>query len=246
MYDLYERLRSLREQRGLTQSEVAEQLFLTRQTISNWENGRTEPDLQSLGRLCALYGVQVCEVIGDGPNCAAKPQKDMPLTDEQRRQIRRRALRSAAIWGAAAVIAAGISAAISVDLFRWELSVFGSVWKMPDPMTTAGRMLIEAAVLLRPMLFWYSATFCVSALLSAGGKPRLALPTRIVCGFVGFAVTGYVLLEFVCAVAGMQPIAVKMLLFVLQHSSIVFPVAAVMLFLSRCSKKEKGSDAAVA
>ena len=48
---LNERLRQLRAVKQMTQAEVAEQLHLTRQTISGYESGRTEPDLKTLNRL---------------------------------------------------------------------------------------------------------------------------------------------------------------------------------------------------
>lgn len=47
----------------LSQEQVAEQLFVTRQTVSGWETGRTQPDLETLGKLTALYGVGLDRII---------------------------------------------------------------------------------------------------------------------------------------------------------------------------------------
>ena len=41
---------------GLSQEELADRILVTRQSVSNWENGRTYPDLQSLLRLSDLFG----------------------------------------------------------------------------------------------------------------------------------------------------------------------------------------------
>ena len=41
MRDIGKNIRDLRQQKHLTQEELAEQLFVTRQTVSNYENGRT-------------------------------------------------------------------------------------------------------------------------------------------------------------------------------------------------------------
>ena len=51
-----ENLRALRQGKALTQEQVAEALGVTRQTVSSYESGRTQPDIQMLLRLCELYG----------------------------------------------------------------------------------------------------------------------------------------------------------------------------------------------
>lgn len=42
------RIRALREEAGLTQSELAALAYVTRQSVGNWERGNTLPDVQSL------------------------------------------------------------------------------------------------------------------------------------------------------------------------------------------------------
>lgn len=42
------RIRALREEAGLTQSELAAAAYVTRQSVGNWERGNTLPDVQSL------------------------------------------------------------------------------------------------------------------------------------------------------------------------------------------------------
>ncbi|WP_301876357.1 helix-turn-helix domain-containing protein [Limosilactobacillus oris] len=43
----------------MTQADVANQLFVTRQTISNWEQGKSYPDLNMLVRLSEVYQVSL-------------------------------------------------------------------------------------------------------------------------------------------------------------------------------------------
>ena len=43
-------LHHLREERGLSQDELAEKLFVTRQAVSRWENGETTPNPETLKR----------------------------------------------------------------------------------------------------------------------------------------------------------------------------------------------------
>ncbi len=51
------RIRILREAAGLTQSELATTAYVTRQSVGNWERGRTLPDAESLKRLSAAFGI---------------------------------------------------------------------------------------------------------------------------------------------------------------------------------------------
>ena len=57
-------LKKLRKDSGLSQSELAEQLHISRQAISNWENDKAEPDLENLVRLAEILGVSVDSLIG--------------------------------------------------------------------------------------------------------------------------------------------------------------------------------------
>lgn len=51
------RLKDARIESGYTQEQVAEQLDVSRQTISSWENGRTFPDIVSVVSLSDIYDV---------------------------------------------------------------------------------------------------------------------------------------------------------------------------------------------
>ena len=48
---------------NLSQEELAEQVYVTRQTLSNWENGKTYPDINSLLRLSGVFGVTLDELV---------------------------------------------------------------------------------------------------------------------------------------------------------------------------------------
>lgn len=47
-------LHHLRTEKGLSQDELAEKVFVTRQAVSRWENGETTPGLETLKRLSQL------------------------------------------------------------------------------------------------------------------------------------------------------------------------------------------------
>jgi transcriptional regulator with XRE-family HTH domain len=52
MRDIGKNIRYLRESKGLTQDQLAEKLFVTRQTVSNYETGRTRPDVDMIVSIC--------------------------------------------------------------------------------------------------------------------------------------------------------------------------------------------------
>lgn len=54
---LGEKLKKARKNIGMSQNEVAEELMLSRQTISKWENNVCLPDLENFQRICKLYKV---------------------------------------------------------------------------------------------------------------------------------------------------------------------------------------------
>ena len=61
--ELSRQLKTRREEQGLSQDEVAKAIFVSRQTISNWENDKTYPDVQSLLLLGQLFEVSIDELV---------------------------------------------------------------------------------------------------------------------------------------------------------------------------------------
>ena len=61
-------IKKLRTARGLTQDQLAEQLYVTRQTISNWERGTSRPDLDQLEAIAGALGVDTTTLLyGERP-----------------------------------------------------------------------------------------------------------------------------------------------------------------------------------
>ena len=59
-------IRLLRERAGMTQGELAHRVYVSRQTINNWEGGRTLPDVESLKLLSETFGISVDTLMGQG------------------------------------------------------------------------------------------------------------------------------------------------------------------------------------
>ncbi len=60
---LSDKLKNLRQQKGITQEEAAKQLNVVRQTLSKWEKGTSIPDANTLMKIAKLYGVGINELL---------------------------------------------------------------------------------------------------------------------------------------------------------------------------------------
>ncbi len=75
--ELSRQLKTRREEQGLSQDEVAKAIFVSRQTISNWETDKTYPDVQSLLLLSQLYNTSIDELVrGDAARIQQVVERD--------------------------------------------------------------------------------------------------------------------------------------------------------------------------
>ncbi len=56
-------IKRLRMIQNMSQEELAQKLFVSRQAVSSWENNRTQPDLEMIQKISELFGVQVEELL---------------------------------------------------------------------------------------------------------------------------------------------------------------------------------------
>ena len=70
----------LRTKKGLSQDELAEKVFVTRQAVSRWENGETTPNTETLKLLSKLFDVSINTLLGSPRNlvcqCCGMPLED--------------------------------------------------------------------------------------------------------------------------------------------------------------------------
>ena len=63
-------IRRLRTQNNMTQDELAEKMFVSRQTVSSWETDRNRPDVDTLASLAAVFETDVNDLIYGSPKSA--------------------------------------------------------------------------------------------------------------------------------------------------------------------------------
>lgn len=74
-------LRTLREERHLTQDQLAERALVTRQAVSRWETGETQPNTETLKILSRLFDVSINTLLGS-PRQLICQCCGMPLTED--------------------------------------------------------------------------------------------------------------------------------------------------------------------
>ena len=79
-------LLQLRTQKGLSQEQLAEQVFVTRQAVSRWETGETTPNPETLKLLSGLYDVSINTLLGSPRQlicqCCGMPLEDATTSRE--------------------------------------------------------------------------------------------------------------------------------------------------------------------
>lgn len=81
MRDIGKNIRTLREKRGMTQEALAEALFVTRQTVSNYETGKSRPDIEMLVNIAQVLETDVNQVL-----------YGLPPEGDRQREVRRLAV----------------------------------------------------------------------------------------------------------------------------------------------------------
>lgn len=82
LMEFHEKLQELRKQKGLTQEELAQQLFVSRTAISKWESGRGYPNIDSLKAISAYFSISLDELLSS--------EAILTIAEEESRQKQQR------------------------------------------------------------------------------------------------------------------------------------------------------------
>ena len=109
-------IRSLRAESGMSQEELAEKVFVSRQTISNWENDKFYPDVQSLSLIADVFGTSIDNLVkGDLPMIDAKvAEEDARVAEHDVKDFKR----NTTISGVLALVSLAV-AGVAFDQENW-------------------------------------------------------------------------------------------------------------------------------
>ena len=63
MNNIGKTIKKIREGKNITQEQLAEKLNVTRQAVSNWETGKTQPDIETIIKISEILEIPVEEII---------------------------------------------------------------------------------------------------------------------------------------------------------------------------------------
>ena len=104
--ELNEQIKKYRTEMNISQEELAEKIYVTRQSISNWENGKTYPDIHSLLLLSSLFGISLDQLV----------KGDIEIMKEE---IKKEEIAKMNRYGKIYTIMLIVTAISAVPLFMW-------------------------------------------------------------------------------------------------------------------------------
>lgn len=162
--DFRERLIKLRDERKLSQQELADMLDVTRQTVSRWESGKSYPSIPQIAGICRTFHIDANELLDCGENAAAQSEK--PTQNEQKKKPTKTFIAAVTICGM--LLAAAIGGLIATIVYAVKDASYDSsatVWIVSIPQNTP---MIVLSVLLSIFIVLIAAIFIY--LLSKGKR----------------------------------------------------------------------------
>ena len=169
---LSENLQRLRKEKGLSQEDVAQKLFVSRQSVSKWENGNAEPGVKDLTALADMFGVTLDELVG------REPAEGLPFIEEdpdmERASPSDRLYYGLVAFRAVWVLVVGIISLMSTGVFSLPLdlpAMVVGIWVSHPAVWViilclqAFYILLELAVLFLPSVFVTIAAASVLAVV---------------------------------------------------------------------------------
>lgn len=77
------RLKELRDEAGLSQGDIAEKFSVAQNTVSSWENGKRDPDTDTVKKIAAFFDVSIDYLLGVSDRKKAPSKEDAGLSAEE-------------------------------------------------------------------------------------------------------------------------------------------------------------------
>lgn len=82
-----DKIKNIRKERSLTQEEFARQFHVTRQTVSNWENNKNYPDMETLRQISDAFGLSFDTLLKDDSEFLKQIDQTSRFADRRKRMI---------------------------------------------------------------------------------------------------------------------------------------------------------------
>ena len=76
-----ELIQTTRKKKGVTQEELDNQLLVSSKTISNWETGKTTPDIDNLIRIASLFQISLDNLLTEGSEVVENIKKKAEINN---------------------------------------------------------------------------------------------------------------------------------------------------------------------
>jgi len=138
-----ELIASERKNKKLTQSKLAEKLFVSEKTISKWENGNGIPDTNLLPKLCEIFGISLSELLSGERLPNENKQRDDKLLFDMAKELEQK---NKTIWISMWVI-------MSVSIVALFAGIFLTAFLIPEGIWQLVSILVLCVVFLIPCFY---------------------------------------------------------------------------------------------
>ena len=194
------KLKDIRTKAGLTQEQVAKAVMVSRQTISNWENANSLPDIISIIKLSELYKISVDELLKDDQRMQEKIEKDATVAEANKRVIFATAVTTliSLVIYFVSIFVGGSFRDFCEHAIRWVLSGIGIVFtitywnnrnKNNQPKFYIGVLQMKKLQILSILLLLFGIWLSIFPIGPSSHIPELISILAVACGLICGAVS---------------------------------------------------------
>ena len=151
MNELGQHIRQVRTEKGWTQAQLADQLYVSRQTISNWENGRSIPDYEMLGRLTKLLQLDTGITLPEAHQQQEEAAQTEQPSSEEAEPVKKTNRSPWLLWAMVGIVLLLGMLIVAYRLFPSNQSPYTIEWFMQTQTPQAGTTFVRTYSLESPV-----------------------------------------------------------------------------------------------